>query len=56
MSSDQQAAQHAEQCAQQRDAMSALMHARHLGLSDEECMALAYSAGIANDFYKEIQQ
>lgn len=40
----------------QEDAMNALRHARQLGLSDEECMAIAYSAGIANDFYKEIRQ
>lgn len=40
----------------QEDAMKALKHARELGLSDDECMAIAYSAGIANDFYKEIRQ
>jgi hypothetical protein len=39
----------------QDDAMKALKHARDLGLSDEECMAIAYSAGIANDFYKEMR-
>lgn len=49
------AAQYADECAQQQAAMEALLRARALGLADEQCMALAYAAGIANDFYKEIR-
>lgn len=51
-----QAAQHADETAQQEVALDALKHARNLGLSENECMALAYMAGIANQFYQEIRK
>lgn len=50
-----QAAQHADELTLQQAAMEALKRAHALGLSESECMALAYSAGIATDFYKEIR-
>lgn len=37
-------------------AMEALRKARALGLGESECMALAYCAGIATDFYKELRK
>jgi hypothetical protein len=47
--------QHADEQGLQQAAMAALMKAYYLGLEESECMALAWSAGIANDFYKEIR-
>jgi hypothetical protein len=52
---DWQAAQHKDECELQRAAMEALLASRKRPLTDAEAMALAYSAGIANDFYKEIR-
>lgn len=40
----------------QEDAIKAILHARDLGLSDDECMAIAFSAGFANDLYREIRK
>ena len=48
--------QHEDELRLQQDAMEALKEAYRLGLGESECMALAYSAGIANDFYKEIRK
>ncbi len=47
---------HADVQAEQEAALAALRHAHALGLGESECMALAYPAGIANDFYKEIRK
>lgn len=55
MSDEWQEAQHTDELAGQEAAMKALRHAKELGLSDDECMALAYMAGIANQFYREIR-
>lgn len=41
---------------QQQTALEALRAARALGLPDDKCMALAYCAGVASAFYKEIRQ
>jgi hypothetical protein len=40
----------------QEDAIKAILHARALGLSEEECMVIAYPAGLANDVYKELRK
>lgn len=56
MDDEQQQAQHDDELMAQRDAMEALKHARSLGLGESECMAIAYCAGIANDFYREIRK
>lgn len=51
-----EALQRQDEQEEQHAALEALRAARALGLPDDKCMALAYSAGIANDFYKEIRQ
>jgi hypothetical protein len=53
---DWQEAQYHDEQQLQRAALDALHRARTLGLEESECMAIAYSAGIANDFYKELRR
>lgn len=50
-----QGEQHRDECELQRAAMEALRASRTRPLTEQEQMALAYSAGIANDYYKEIR-
>ena len=56
MDDDQQAAQHADLCVLEKEATEAILHAHKLGLSESECMAIAYSAGLANTVYKELRK
>lgn len=53
---DDQAAYRADLEQMRQEAIEALVHARQLGLSESECMAIAYPAGVATDFYKEIRK
>lgn len=53
---DWQEAQHQDECEMRRQGVEILVHARRLGLPDEQCMAIAAMAGLVNDFYKEIRQ
>ena len=54
--SDWQQAQHDDELALQKAALEALQASRTRPLTEDEAMALAYSAGVANDFYKEIRK
>ena len=56
MNADWQQQQHADELALQKAALDAILHAQKLGLTESECMAIAYSAGIADSFYKEIRK
>lgn len=47
--------QHADETARQQAAMEALRKARAAGTPDDALMVLAYEAGVATDFYKEIR-
>lgn len=53
---DWQEQQHADEQRLQHDALEALKKAHSLGLEESECMAIAYSAGLANTFYKELRR
>lgn len=53
---DWQHAQHADETAQIESATKAIVKAHDLGLSESECMAIAYSAGVANEVYKELRK
>lgn len=53
--SDWQEQQHADETARQQAAMDALRKARAAGTPDDALMILAYEAGVATDFYKEIR-
>ncbi|MDQ2987412.1 MAG: hypothetical protein M3R13_11975 [Armatimonadota bacterium] len=48
--------QHRDELDLQRQALEALQAARTRPLSENELMALAYSAGLANTFYKEMHK
>lgn len=50
-----EAEQHRDECELQRAAKEALLAARTRPLTEEEIMAAAYCAGIANDVYREIK-
>ena len=50
---DWQAAQHKDECELQKAALEALQASLVRPLTKDEAMAVAYSAGLANDFYKE---
>lgn len=52
--SDWSEEQHRDECLRRQEALDAIRHAYALGLAETECMALAYEAGIANQFYQEI--
>lgn len=51
--SDWQAEQHRDECELQRAALDALQASQVRPLTKDEAMALAYSAGVANQFDKE---
>ncbi len=41
----------------ERQATDAILHAHKLGLPDDECMAIAFAAGLpTQDIYKEIHK
>ena len=46
----------ADQEALHKAALDALQASRTRPLSEDEAMALAWSAGLANDFYREIRK
>lgn len=52
---EQAAQQQADIDAMQKAAKDAILAARHRPITDEEAMAIAYSAGIPNEVYKEIR-
>lgn len=54
MSDDEQASQHADMLAFEEAAVKALKKAHDLGLSESECMAIAYVAGLPNEVYKAL--
>lgn len=56
MDDDWQAAQHADETKQMEATTKAIAKAHDLGLSESECMAIAYSAGVANEVYKELRK
>jgi plasmid maintenance system antidote protein VapI len=45
-----------DELAMQREALKALEASQTRPLTKDEAMSLAYLAGVANDFYKEIRQ
>jgi hypothetical protein len=51
-----QAEQHRDECLLQQAATEALKASGTRPLTEDEQMALAYAAGLANDFYKEIRK
>ncbi len=48
--------QHKDECELEKAATDALLAAKHRPLSDEEIMAVAYSAGVANNVFKELRK
>lgn len=54
--SDWEEAQKADEEALQQAALEALKASLGRPLSEGEAMAVAYSAGLANDFYREIKR
>ena len=48
-------AQQQDEQERQEAAMEALREARLLGLTEDKLMVLAYEAGIATEFYKELR-
>lgn len=53
---DTQAAQAQDLEEMAREARDAIVKGHSLGLSETECMAIAYMAGVANDVYKELRK
>jgi hypothetical protein len=54
--SDWRGEQYRDECELQKAALEALQASLTRPLTQDEAMAVAYSAGLANDFYKEIRQ
>ena len=56
MDDEQRAAQFADECRLQEDIRKALDAALTRTLTFDEAMLLAWSSGVANDFYREHRQ
>jgi len=52
----EQAQYHADRLAAEEAAIKAIKKAHDLGLSESECMAIAYECGVASDFYRMIRE